>query len=137
MKIMRRVALLLLPLIAACASHVTDDEAGNTPRDEQPVWEEARVEPGASPVLATMVTRDHRLEISRDDGNSTFTVANADGKVLAEGLELWELARDYPSLHRQYETAFAGEGVVIDASLDASRGFASDCDGCDYAVPGR
>ena len=135
---MRGVALLLLPLMAACASHVTDDEAGNNPREDQRVWREAHLEPGSSPVLATMVTRDHRLEISRVEGNSTFTVANADGKVLAQDLELWELARDYPSLHRQYETAFAGEGVIIDASVDAGRGgFAADCDGCDYAVPKR
>ncbi len=116
---MKRVALLL-PLVFACASHVQEDEPANTPNDD-PAEDRDRVThvtERVGPVVATMVTREYRLGVRNADGATVFTVSDDAGRVMAENIDLWQLARDYPVLHRQYETAFAGEGIGLDARVD-------------------
>lgn len=126
----KRVFTLALPLaLFACASHVQDEDSGLAPaEDEQAalVYAQADDDDGG-PVIATMVTREYRLAVRTTGEDPVFTVMRADGGVLAENIDLWQLARDYPRLHRQFETAFAGEGIQLDARADTT---ALDCDGC-------
>lgn len=121
--------MCLFGFVGGCASHVAEDDEALTPEQSE-VEERASSEPGATahaPAIATMVTKSHRLEVRLVDGDPSFTVATIDGDALAHDVDLWQLARDYPRLHRQYETAFAGEGVTLDASVNLDSG----CESCE------
>lgn len=123
--------VLPLSLLAACASHVRDDDSGLVPSENERAaiafGEDGDDGNDAGPVIATMVTRDHRLAVRSAADKQVFTVMRPDGGVLAENIDLWQLARDYPELHRQFETAFAGEGIQLDARADR---FGRECEGC-------
>lgn len=124
----KRVVALALPLaLSACASHVQDEDSGLVPAENERTAMAYTDEDGTGPVIATMVTREFRLAVRTTGDDPVFTVMRADGGVLAENIDLWQLARDYPQLHRQFETAFAGEGIQLDARADD---FGRECEGC-------
>jgi hypothetical protein len=132
----KRLVAIALPVLAlsACASHVQDDESGPIPADDDEAvlaYDDAGPD-GSGPVVATMVTRDYRLAVRTTGQDPVFTVMRSDGGVLAENIDLWQLARDYPQLHRQFETAFAGEGIRLDARADT---FGRECEGCGAGHP--
>lgn len=77
-----------------------------------------------SAAILTLRTRTHDVRVySRDDG-LRFTVAHRSGDVLATEVTEDRFSERFPELHRNFEDAFAGEGLwagtesrVIDAGL--------------------
>jgi hypothetical protein len=123
---MRALVIAALAL-GACASH--DEEPAAEPAVDIEIERAAPVAEASDerPAIATMQTRNYRLEVRMHDQEPMFTVAQVDGRELAHGIDLWQLARDFPELHRQYETAFAGEGIELDARADIDP---SACEHC-------
>ncbi len=109
----RVVALALTGVCLGCAPHAEPDASYAATRVE------AEADARGSTVLATLTTRDYRLDIlaGRSGDEPRFTVASARGDAIASDVSLPELAARFPTLHRQFETAFAGEGVTVDASV--------------------
>jgi hypothetical protein len=86
---------------------------------ESPAPHRTSVAPTSSerPVIMTLRTREHDLIVHGGDGGLRFSVAVADGTVVAPMLEAGDFEARFPELHQHFETAFAGEGTVT-ADLD-------------------
>lgn len=101
---------------------------GCTPRvhtDDEPTTECApSMRP--LPVITTLVTREHEVTVHAGGDGLRFTVALADGALLGHQLSAREFERGFPTLHRRFDAAFAGDELWLDASLDGLRSTSHD-----------
>lgn len=112
---------LLLALTAACTPIERSGAQGVSRTVESPAPPTATPRPGV--VVTVLQTRDHEITVYSTDRGPRFTVAAAGGVVLAQQLTVDEFRNSFPGLHRRYDTAFAGETLGLDASIDYPRMF--------------
>lgn len=113
----------LLALDFACTGHDGPERDVRPDEPAQHVHAVAPEDPGAE--LMRLQMRDHVITVhSAGDVGRTFTVASADGTVLASGIDADELARAFPDLHRELEVMTASgtcasrdDCPVLDASV--------------------
>lgn len=114
----RSIALACVAAAAAACTPVDPVNARSTQASVEPA--EAQVAPAPTPsgqVITTLQTRDHEVTVYVTHSGPRFTVAAAGGVVLAEQLTVDEFRGSFPSLHERYDSAFAEDGVGLDASL--------------------
>jgi hypothetical protein len=91
---MKAVSLALLLAACAPAAQVVAPSPAATTR-------------ASSPVIATLATRDHKLQVYVSDGELSFDVTTQGGAVMARQLRLDDLARTFPTLYRVYQSSYA------------------------------
>ena len=70
------------------------------------------------PVITTMRTRDREVVVFASAGGLRFTVRNEGGDVLAERVDHASFLAAFPTLGQHFDTAFAGETLWLDASVE-------------------
>ena len=80
---------------------------------------DSTVAPRPRQVVTTLQTRDHEITVYTTPEGPRFTIAAAGGTVLAEQLTTREFRASFPGLHERYDSAFAEDGAVIDASAES------------------
>jgi hypothetical protein len=86
-------------------------------RESAPASAVVTVAPVDLPAITTLRTRRHELTIYAADDGLRFSVADAGGSKLGELLTENELKLRFPTLHDHFASAFAGEHLVLDASV--------------------
>ena len=103
-------------IVCACTPIRPEDTPRGTATDEH-----IRVsggEPLDLPVITTMRTRDREVVVFASAGGLRFTVRNEDGDVLAERVDHASFLAAFPTLGQHFDTAFAGETLWLDASVE-------------------
>lgn len=115
----RSWALSLLAVTVAFGCTPVDSHSGSGPAAKPSVAPEQKVSARGplGKVITTLQTRDHEVTVYATSNGPRFTIAAAGGVVLAEQLTNYEFAQSFPGLHRRYDSAFAEDGAIIDASL--------------------
>jgi hypothetical protein len=70
------------------------------------------------PVITTMRTRDREVVVFASADGLRFTVRDSQGDVLAERVDRSGFAAAFPILGEHFDTAFAGETLWLDASIE-------------------
>jgi len=78
----------------------------------------AATAPADLPVITTMRTRDREVVVFASAGGLRFTVRDTEGSVLAERIDRDGFAAAFPTLGEHFDTAFAGETLWLDASVE-------------------
>jgi hypothetical protein len=111
-----RYRLLALVLLMSCApTGGSAREAGE--RDSAPSSNVVTVAPVDLPAITTLRTRNHELTVYAAHDGLRFSVAQVDGTKLGDLLTQNELASRFPALHEHFSRAFAGEHLMLDASV--------------------
>lgn len=115
MRLQTMVVLFCAGALLACASEEEiPATAGGT---QEPAPEEAAVAPipadEEAVVIGHLAQRARLITIYAGDHGALYTIAGADGEVLAEKIDEQQLEAMYPDLHRDLKTAIAAD----DASL--------------------
>lgn len=114
---MRALALLLtVGLAVGCTptlwTHEDPSEDCESPAPRQIVLTDAEAGPESSadrPIITTLRTRDHEVVIHGGDDGLRFTIAIADGTVLARMIDTTDFEARFPALYENFESAFAGD----------------------------
>ncbi|HET6582778.1 MAG TPA: hypothetical protein VFG69_05010 [Nannocystaceae bacterium] len=70
------------------------------------------------PIITTMRTRDREVVVFASARGLRFTVRDSEGFVLADRLDRAGFADAFPTLGQHFDTAFAGETLWLDASVE-------------------
>jgi hypothetical protein len=111
-----RVASVTMLIVCACTPIRPEDSSRVTATDER-----IRVtggEPLDLPVITTIRTRDREVVVFASAGGLRFTVRGEGGDVLAERVDHASFAAAFPTLGQHFDTAFAGETLWLDASVE-------------------
>jgi hypothetical protein len=107
--------LIVLMVTVSCAPTGGSREA--PVRESAPAPAVVTVAPVDLPAITTLRTRRHELTVYAADDGLRFSVADVDGTKLGDLLTQNELAARFPALHDHFADAFAGEHLMLDASL--------------------
>jgi hypothetical protein len=127
----RRLIDFVLPVLGMVSIGCTHPTgSGDTPPPSTatepgaaaPVAEEPSRAAGRAPAIATIVTHDARVTLLGGRGGSDdlrFVVRNADGALIADGIDAEQLRTSNPALHAIVMSSVAarGRGTYIDATL--------------------
>ena len=114
-RVVKRVSAAML-IVCACTPTRPAE-----PAPERTVDERIRVDasaPADLPVITTMRTRDREVVVFASAGGLRFTVRDTQGSVLAERVDRSGFAAAFPTLGEHFDTAFAGETLWLDASVE-------------------
>jgi hypothetical protein len=113
-----RVASVAMLIVCACTPTRPIDAARETAVDER-----LRVSAGDAldlPIITTMRTRDREVVVFASARGLRFTVRDSDGTLLADRIDRAGFAAAFPQLGQHFDTAFAGETLWLDASVERS-----------------
>jgi hypothetical protein len=102
--------------VCACTPTRPTDRAHDRAPDER--VRVAASAPADLPVITTMRTRDREVVVFASAGGLRFTVRDTEGSVLAERVDRDGFAAAFPTLGEHFDTAFAGETLWLDASVE-------------------
>jgi hypothetical protein len=105
-------------IVCACTPTSPSESA---PDHQRTADEHVRRSPNAPadlPVITTMRTRDREVVVFASAGGLRFTVRDSEGVVLAERVDRDGFAAAFPVLGEHFDTAFAGETLWLDASVE-------------------
>ena len=114
-RVVKRVSAAMLIVCACTPTRPAEPAPGRT------VDERIRVDasaPADLPVITTMRTRDREVVVFASAGGLRFTVRDTQGSVLAERVDRSGFAAAFPTLGEHFDTAFAGETLWLDASVE-------------------
>jgi hypothetical protein len=112
-----RVASVAMLIVCACTPTRPAETMRVTKADERmlvvPDGDAADL-----PVITTMRTRDREVVVFASARGLRFTVRDSDGLVLADRIDRAGFAAAFPTLGQHFDTAFAGETLWLDASVE-------------------
>ena len=113
-----RVPSVAMLIVCACTPTRPADGVRVTATDERVLVPSS--DAPDLPVITTMRTRDREVVVFASAGGLRFTVRDSDGLVLADRIDRAGFAAAFPSLGHHFDTAFAGETLWLDASIEGT-----------------
>ena len=112
-----RASAAMLIVCACTPTHATDSGPDHERSADGRVRMSASA-PADLPVITTMRTWDREVVVFASAGGLRFTVRDTEGSVLAERVDRDGFAAAFPTLGEHFDTAFAGERLWLDASVE-------------------
>jgi hypothetical protein len=105
-------------IVCACTPTRPTDPAPDRERTADERMRVSATAPADLPIITTMRTRDREVVVFASAGGLRFTVRDSEGGVLADRVDRMGFATAFPTLGEHFDTAFAGETLWLDASVE-------------------